>query len=58
MTCQFRGAVLKGDTVTCTGVVTRVHTDGGLRTADLDIWAENQRGERIVPGTATVMLER
>ena len=57
MACQFRGAVLKGDTVTCSGVVTRVYEDGGRRMADLDVWAENQRGERIVPGTATVTFQ-
>jgi acyl dehydratase len=56
LSAQFRAPALKGDTVTCSAVVTAVAvTEEGTR-VDLDILAENQRGEAVMPGTATVLV--
>jgi acyl dehydratase len=52
--CRFSGVVVPGDTLTCAGVVTRV--DGGV--AELEVWADNQDGKRVLgKGAARVSLE-
>ncbi len=46
-----------GDTTWCKGRVTRKYVVDGHALVDLEIWAENQRGEVTAPnGLATVML--
>lgn len=50
-----RYAVL-GDTLTGHGRISKVYQDGGRNLVDLEVWAENQRGETTAPGTATVVL--
>ncbi|MBI2204041.1 MAG: MaoC family dehydratase N-terminal domain-containing protein [Candidatus Rokubacteria bacterium] len=53
---RFTGLVRLKDTVTCRGrVVDKVAKDGA-HTVELEIWAENQRGEKVVTGRATVGL--
>jgi acyl dehydratase len=50
---RFSAMVQPGDTVTCKGRVAAV--DGGAAT--LDVWMENQRGERVLNhGQAVVSL--
>jgi acyl dehydratase len=52
--CQFRAPNLRGQTVTATGqVVARRHQDGRL-VLDLEVWTEDDQGQRLAPGTATV----
>ncbi|MFE6820912.1 hypothetical protein [Streptomyces sp. NPDC057690] len=54
---RFHIPALKGDVITCRGVVTaRVEQDDGTALLELDVWAENQTGERIAPGRARVRL--
>jgi len=55
--CQFRGPALRGDTVTCKATVTRTYVEGGIKLADLDVWSENQHGEKTTPATATVAFQ-
>src|SRR5262245_11355767 len=50
---RFAGLVRLKDTVTCTG---RVVAKAAKDTVDLEIWAENQKGEKVVTGRATVSL--
>ena len=45
-----------GDTQWCKGKVVRKYLHDGAPLVDLEIWAENQRGEVTAPGFATVML--
>ena len=45
-----------GDTQWCKGKVVRKYVHDGAPLVDLEIWAENQRGELTAPGHATVML--
>jgi acyl dehydratase len=53
---QFRSPALRGDTITCSAVITEMtEGDGRVRVA-LALDAENQRGEKLMPGTALVEL--
>jgi acyl dehydratase len=54
MSCQFRSANVKGQTITAHGTVTAVRDEGDERIVDLDVWTEEQNGTRLAPGTATV----
>lgn len=53
---QYRGMDFPGDVITVHGKITRKYEDGGDRLVDLDVWSENQRGEKTTPGKATVAL--
>jgi len=54
--CQYRGINYKNDTITSRGRVVKTYSEGGQNLVDLDVRVENQRGEIITPGTATVAL--
>ena len=55
--CQFRRFNYVGDTHWMRGRVMRTYlADGDRPAVDLDVWGENQRGERTTPGHATVLL--
>jgi acyl dehydratase len=54
--CQYRGMDFPGDVITIRGTVTRKYEENGEKLVDLDIWTENQRGEKTTPGKATVLL--
>jgi acyl dehydratase len=58
MTCSFRGANVKGQTVSARGRVTGVSDDGVRRVVELEVWTENEAGERLAPGTARVSFPR
>jgi acyl dehydratase len=45
-----------GDVQYCKGKVTKKYQLDGVNLVDLEIWAENQRGELTAPGLATVAL--
>jgi acyl dehydratase len=53
---RFTGLVRLKDMVTCHGRVVSTSSKDGVHTAELDLWAENQRGEKVVTGRATVAL--
>ena len=53
---RFAGLVRLKDTVTCKGRIVRASRSGGAGLVDLELWAENQRGEKVVTGKATVAL--
>jgi acyl dehydratase len=50
----FRGLVLPDRTIRLCGTVTEKHEQS--RTVELDVWLESDEGERLVIGTATVLL--
>jgi acyl dehydratase len=55
--CRFRAPALKGDEITCSGVVTgREDGEDGATVLTVDLWAENQSGNRIAPATARIRL--
>ncbi len=51
-----RGMAVAGETLVCKGLVTRRYVDDGERLVDCELWNENQQGERLTVGTATVRL--
>ena len=54
---RFVKIIWPGDVLTARGrVAERRFEDGGKYTADIEVWAENQRGELVVRGVATVQL--
>lgn len=55
---EIRRFNLMGDTTWCHGRVTGTRQDGGQGLVDLDVWAEDQRGETTAKGVATVELPR
>jgi acyl dehydratase len=57
MDCEFRKFNYVGDTQWLRGSVARKYvTDDGRPAVDLDLGAENQRGELTTPGHATILL--
>jgi acyl dehydratase len=57
VSCRFRALNTKDMVVTARGRVTGVRQDDdGSTLADLDVWTEDQDGNRLAPGTATVVL--
>jgi len=56
---RFAALVRLGDVVTCRGrvVAIRPPKDGeGPALVDLELWAENQKGEQVISGKATATL--
>jgi acyl dehydratase len=45
-----------GDVTYCKGTVSKKYVVDGAHAVDIEIWAENQRGELTAPGLATVIL--
>ena len=53
---RFTALVRLKDVVTCKGTVVGKTSKDDLHLVELEIWAENQRGEKVVTGRATVAL--
>lgn len=51
---SYRGMDFPGDTLTCCGKVTNKYVQEDENYIELEIWTENQRGEKTTPGTAVV----
>jgi acyl dehydratase len=58
LACQFRGANVRGQTVTAHGTITALRPEGEEVLVDLDVWTEQQDGLRLAPGQATIALPR
>jgi acyl dehydratase len=48
---RFTRQVWPGDTVTCKGKITRKYTEGGKNYIAADVFAENQRAEKVITGS-------
>ncbi|HXH84054.1 MAG TPA: MaoC/PaaZ C-terminal domain-containing protein [Candidatus Tectomicrobia bacterium] len=53
---RFTGLVRLKDVITCRGRVLGKSTKDDVHLVDLEVWAENQKGEKVVTGKATVAL--
>jgi hypothetical protein len=53
---KFIKIVWPGDTVVCKGRVTDRYGDQGRYYAEIDLWAENQKGELVMKGQATIQV--
>ncbi|MGA9523365.1 MAG: MaoC/PaaZ C-terminal domain-containing protein [Myxococcaceae bacterium] len=55
-TVKFIKIVWPGDTVVCKGRVTDRYGDQGRYFAEIDLWAENQKGELVMKGQTVLQL--
>ncbi|MBX5481979.1 MAG: MaoC family dehydratase [Myxococcaceae bacterium] len=55
-TVKFVKIVWPGDTVVCKGRVTDRWGENGRYFAEIDLWAENQKGELVMKGSATIQM--
>jgi acyl dehydratase len=53
---RFIKMVWPGDTVVCKGRVSDRHGSGGRYFVEIDLWAENQRGELLMKGQSAIQL--
>jgi acyl dehydratase len=53
---RFQGLVRLKDVITCKGRVLGKSSQNGTHLVDVELWAENQKGEKVVTGKATVAL--
>jgi acyl dehydratase len=53
---RFKAMVLPGDTLTCRGRVKQRNANDAGRRLQLELWAENQRAERVTVGEAEVQI--
>jgi acyl dehydratase len=53
---RFAAIVRLKDTVTCRGRVLAKSSKDRVNLVNLEVWAENQKGEKVVTGKATVTL--
>ena len=53
---RFAGLVRLKDIITCRGRVLAKSSKDDVNLVDLEAWAENQKGEKVVTGKATVAL--
>lgn len=53
---RFIKIVWPGDELTCHGRIAELRRDGGACYADVELWAENQKGELVLRGQATCEL--
>jgi acyl dehydratase len=53
---RFAALVRLHDTVTCTGRVIAKSEKDELRLVEVEVWAENQKREKVVTGKATLAL--
>lgn len=56
LTVRFLGNVFAGDALRAGGVVTDLRQEDGGPVADLDVWLDRGEGDRVMAGTATVVL--
>ena len=53
---RFIKIVWPGDELTCRGRIAELRREGGACYADVELWAENQKGELVLRGSATCEL--
>jgi acyl dehydratase len=55
-TTKFIRLIWPGDTLVCKGRVSDRHGEAGRYHIELDVWAENQKGELVLKGQATLQV--
>ncbi|MDP6782289.1 MAG: MaoC family dehydratase [Dehalococcoidia bacterium] len=56
LSITFIGLVMPGDVVTPRAIVREKVPEGEGRCLNLEVWVENQRGEKVVVGTASATM--
>ena len=54
--CSYKGMNYPGEAITCKGRVSKKYVEDGEHYVECSLWAENDKGERTVTGTAIVVL--
>ncbi len=54
---RFAAMAVPGDTISCFGVIAGKRQEGGETLVDLEIRAENQKGDILLKGLATVAVD-
>ncbi|MBI4332956.1 MAG: dehydratase [Chloroflexi bacterium] len=54
--CSYRGMLYPGDDIACKGKVTKKYTLEDKHLIECEVWAENPKGESVVPGNATIIV--
>jgi acyl dehydratase len=57
MSCQFRSANRRGQTVTATGRVTGITPTVAGTEVTLAVWTVDEQGNELAPGTSTVLFD-
>ena len=56
LSARFVAMSFPGDVLTCTGTVAAKRIEGGSQLVDLELAVQNQKGEKVQQGKATVAL--
>lgn len=56
ISCRFTENVFAGDNLLVGGTVTAIHEADEERLAECDVWVERADGQRVLTGTASVLL--
>ncbi len=56
LSVTFIGLVMPGDVVTPRAIVRGKVTEEGMGRLDLEVWVENQRGEKVIVGIASAPM--
>ncbi len=56
LNCSYKGMNYPGDIITCKGKVSRKYIQDGEHCVECTVWAENEKKEKTVAGTAVVAL--
>ena len=57
LSLTFTKMVKPGDEITARGVVTAVRAEPAGRRVQLEVWCENQRGEKVAVGSAACLID-
>jgi acyl dehydratase len=56
--CQFRSPNIRNQVVSARGKITAIRDEGTETVVDLDVWTENDSGQAMAPGSATVAIPK
>ncbi len=56
LSVNFRGVTKPKDVITCKGTIAKKYTESDQNFVNIDLIAENQRGEQVITGKSTVVL--
>ena len=58
LSCQFRSPNIRNQVVSAHGKITAIRDEGPETVVDLDVWTENDSGQAMAPGSATVAIPK
>ena len=54
--CSYKGFLMPGEDLFCKGKVAKKYVKDAENCVECEVWAENPRGEKMTPGSATIVL--